>query len=45
LDTTRSSKARKGTSQGHVVNVCEVVDEEWTRDRVVFGRLSSGEGL
>ena len=41
----RSSKARKGTSQGHVVNVCEAVDEEWTRDRVVFGGLSSGEGL
>ena len=39
-----TSKGRKGTSLGHIRNVCKSVDEEWDTERVQFG-LSSGEGL
>ncbi len=39
-----TSKGRKGTSLGHVRNVCRSVDEDWDTERVQFG-LSSGEGL
>ena len=41
----QSSKARKGTSFGHVVRLFRPVDESWSTDRLVFGGLSSGEGL
>ncbi|MGA8160429.1 MAG: hypothetical protein WA374_06075 [Acidobacteriaceae bacterium] len=39
-----SSKARKGTSWGHVERLCAQVDESWAQDRVTGG-LSSAEGL
>jgi hypothetical protein len=39
-----SSKARKGTSWGHIRRLLESVDEGWAADRVQSG-LSSGEGL
>jgi hypothetical protein len=39
-----SSKARKGTSWGHVRRLFEPVDSEWTSNRVTGG-LSSAEGL
>jgi hypothetical protein len=39
-----SSKARKGTSWGHVRRLFEQVDSEWTSNRVTGG-LSSAEGL
>jgi hypothetical protein len=39
-----SSRARKGTSWGHIEALCSRVDERWTRDRVMSG-LSSAEGL
>lgn len=40
----RSSKGRKGTSEGRIRRVLRTVDEAWDRDHVVSG-LSSGEGL
>jgi len=39
-----SSKARKGTSWGHVRRLFEQVDSDWTSNRVTGG-LSSAEGL
>lgn len=39
-----TSKARKGTSHGHIQNIYREVDPQWTRTRIVGG-LSSGEGL
>jgi hypothetical protein len=39
-----TAKARKGTSLGHVLRLCEYADPAWRRERVVEG-LSSGEGL
>ena len=39
-----SSKARKGTSWGHIERLCSRVDEEWAQERVTSG-LSSAEGL
>jgi hypothetical protein len=39
-----TSKARKGTSWGHIIKFCAAVDENWARDRVTSG-LSSAEGL
>jgi hypothetical protein len=39
-----TSKARKGTSWGHIKGICELLDHPWTRDRVTGG-LSSAEGL
>ena len=39
-----SSKARKGTSKGHVDRIFRALDEGWARDRQQGG-LSSGEGL
>jgi hypothetical protein len=39
-----SSKARKGTSMGHVRRTLASADEEWARNRIQSG-LSSGEGL
>ena len=39
-----SSKARKGTSWGHIERLCACVDQVWARDRVTGG-LSSAEGL
>jgi hypothetical protein len=39
-----TSKARKGTSKGHVDYVFREVDPEWARNRMIGG-LSSGEGL
>lgn len=40
----RTSKGRKGTSWGHVLNVFGSVSPDWARDHIVSG-LSSGEGL
>lgn len=40
----RTSKGRKGTSQGRVLQAMNGADEQWTKDRVMSG-LSSGEGL
>lgn len=40
----RTSKGRKGTSWGHVVNLFRAVDSHWADNRVLSG-LSSGEGL
>jgi hypothetical protein len=40
----RTSKARKGTSWGHIRYVLNKVEEIWATDRVQSG-LSSGEGL
>jgi hypothetical protein len=40
----RSSKARKGTSWGHVFRLFEEADEVWAKEKVQTG-LSSGEGL
>ncbi|MHB8391411.1 MAG: YfjI family protein [Acidobacteriaceae bacterium] len=42
--TGESSKARKGTSWGHIRHIFERVDSGWTADRVTGG-LSSAEGL
>jgi hypothetical protein len=39
-----SSKARKGTSLGHVRRLLRSADEEWASSRIESG-LSSGEGL
>jgi hypothetical protein len=39
-----TSKARKGTSHGHVRNVFGQVEPAWVRDKITGG-LSSGEGL
>jgi len=39
-----TSKARKGTSWGHVKRLFETVDELWTANSIQHG-LSSGEGL
>jgi hypothetical protein len=40
----RTSKGRKGTSEGRVRRVLEVVDPEWASRRIKSG-LSTGEGL
>lgn len=40
----RSSKARKGTSAGHVRHLCQQIDPEWEEHRIRAG-LSTGEGL
>ena len=40
----RTSKARKGSSKGHVDRVLRAVDEDWIKNRQQGG-LSSGEGL
>lgn len=40
----QTSKARKGSSWSHVLNIFQACDEAWARDRVKSG-LSSGEGL
>jgi hypothetical protein len=40
----RTSKARKGTSEGRVRNVIELIDSEYARRRIKSG-LSTGEGL
>lgn len=39
-----TSKARKGSSWGHVRNVFRAVDEHWALDRVISG-IASGEAL
>ena len=39
-----SSKARKGTSWGHIERLCSRVDGPWAQERVTSG-LSSAEGL
>ena len=39
-----TSKARKGTSYGHVRNIYRAVDPEWAGNRIMSG-LASGEGL
>lgn len=39
-----SSKARKGTSWGHIERLCSRVDQQWAQERVTGG-LSSAEGL
>src|SRR5262249_8711241 len=39
-----SSKARKGTSWGHIRRVFEKIDPEWAQEHIMSG-LSSGEGL
>lgn len=39
-----TSKARKGTSHGHIQNIYRQVAPEWTKTRIMGG-LSSGEGL
>ena len=40
----KTSKARKGSSLGHVRRLLHLVDPAWNKDRVQSG-LSSGEGL
>ena len=40
----RTAKGRKGTSWGRIARLLELVDPDWSRERVVSG-LSSGEGL
>ncbi len=40
----KSSKARKGTSLSHVMNIVKVVDRAWFKNRNKSG-LASGEGL
>jgi hypothetical protein len=40
----RTSRGRKGTSEGQARRLFSTTDPGWTRDRVVHG-LSSGEGL
>lgn len=40
----QTSKARKGSSWSHVLNIFQACDEVWAMDRVKSG-LSSGEGL
>jgi hypothetical protein len=40
----RTSKARKGTSWGHVYRLFREVEEQWAADRVQTG-ASSGEGI
>ena len=42
--TGETSKARKGTSWGHIQRICEQVDGDWARNRLMTG-LSSAEGL
>jgi hypothetical protein len=39
-----TSKGRKGMSWGHVRELMQAADSEWTKERVLHG-LSSGEGL
>jgi hypothetical protein len=39
----KTSKARKGTSWGHIDRLMQAVDEPWSRGRIQSG-LSSGEG-
>jgi hypothetical protein len=39
-----TSKARKGSSQGHVQRVFANIDSDWARERIMTG-LVSGEGL
>lgn len=39
-----TSKARKGTSWGHIERLCSRMDEPWAHERVTGG-LSSAEGL
>ena len=39
-----TSKGRKGASWGHVWNIFQSVDENWSGNRILSG-LSSGEGL
>lgn len=39
-----TSKARKGTSHGHIQKIFREVDKQWIKNRIVGG-LSSGEGL
>ncbi|MSQ48635.1 MAG: DUF3987 domain-containing protein [Deltaproteobacteria bacterium] len=41
----RTAKGRKGQSLSTLRYVFEQIDPDWSRDRVVFGGLSSGEGL
>ena len=40
----RTSKARKGTSWGHVLRLFQMADEPWAAEHIANG-LSSGEGL
>ena len=39
-----TSKARKGTSWGHILRLFESVDSDW-QQKCILGGLSSGEGL
>jgi len=41
----RTAKGRKGQSLSTLRYIFEQIDPDWSRDRVVFGGLSSGEGL
>jgi len=40
-----TARARKGTSWRRVEAVMRLADEEWARDRLINGGLSSGEGV
>jgi hypothetical protein len=40
----RTAKGRKGTSEGRIRSLFELVDPEWTKERIQSG-LTSGEGL
>jgi hypothetical protein len=40
----RTSKGRKGTSWGHILNLLSQAHEAWAKDRIATG-LSSGEGV
>jgi hypothetical protein len=41
----RTAKGRKGQSLSTLRYIFEQIDYEWSKERVVFGGLSSGEGL
>lgn len=40
-----TAKGRKGQSLSTLRHIFEQIDPDWSRERVVFGGLSSGEGL
>ncbi len=40
-----TAKGRKGTSAGRVFALLSSIDNDWCRNRVISGGLSSGEGL
>lgn len=41
----KTSRARKGTSLGRVLEVANLIDEPWSENNIMHGGLSSGQGL